>query len=290
MTFCGMASGIANMNLTPITAEDFQAEIAIIGGSGMQDLELLEEPLYSHFSANGYGLTSAPLKLGVIEGRKVLFMPRHGSPHAHYPHQIPYAANLAVLKKVGVKYIVSTSMAGSLRETIAPGDIVIPDQFVNYTHRDDKETFGLPLIHCPMATPYCDHLRARLIKACRADGVENFSETGTVAVIDGPRFNTIGESRKQQADRCDLVNMTQYPEAYYARLLGICYANIAAITDYDVCIDHSLNLNKGNWTRVLNVFQSNIKALKDVLYEFLTDPYDIDCNCADQTLQPFFSN
>lgn len=286
MIFFGMTQSL----LMTLPFENETAEVAIIGGSGMQDLEIITKPKYVHYSSRELGVCSAPMKFGTIGSRKVVFFPRHGIDHEFYPHQIPYAANMLVLKKLGVKYIISTSIAGSLKQTISPGHMVIPDQFVDYSRRDDKVTFGASgLVHCPMANPYCNHLRERLIEICGSNQLD-YHPCGTVAVIDGPRFNTISESKRQQSDGCDLVNMTQYPEVYYARLLGMCYANISAITDYDVGIESSLNLDQNNWTKVLNVFNTNIKRQKDVLYDFLNYATDLSCNCAEQKLKPYFEN
>jgi 5'-methylthioadenosine phosphorylase len=265
-------------------------DYAIIGGSGMYGLEFLTGPTSALIYVKGYGLVSNPVTFGRIGDKKIVFIPRHGKDHSLYPHQVPYAANIMLLKKLGVKFIISTSIAGSLNSKITPGMMVIPDQFVNFTKRDDKQTMdNSRIIHAPMGEPYCNHVRSLIANACSKLGIA-FTDKATVSVIDGPRFNTKSESIIQQSIGCDIVNMTQYPEVYYARLAGICYANLAAITDYDVCIEGSLNFSKSNYGEVLKVFKENIKKQRQVLNNILFNLPEINCECAKDVLKPFFES
>jgi 5'-methylthioadenosine phosphorylase len=212
--------------------------------------------------------------------RRLAFLPRHGIEHSLAPHKIPYRANIKALHDLGVAQIVATCIAGSLRPRIRPGDLVVPDQFVDLT--SGRDPGGPPtLIHLPMADPYCPRLRA----LCRAEGRRAGLRThgrGTVAVIQGPRFSTKAESRWFSRQGWELVNMTQYPECYLAREAGICYAVLAMITDYDVGVDRrGARISTGTSVEpVLSVFRDNVDALKRLLPAVLTSlPIAGPCDC-----------
>ena len=202
--------------------------IGVFGGSGfyrfLDDFE--EVPL-----ATPYGPPSAPVRIGRVEGSEVAFMPRHGDEHTLPPHRINYRANIWAMKEVGVRRIVGPSACGSLKPELSPGTFVICDQFVDRT-RARESTFydGPQTTHVSAADPYCADLSETLAASAEAVGVP-VQRGGTVVVIDGPRFSTRAESRWFSAAGFDVVNMTQYPECWLARELGLCYANVSLVTD-----------------------------------------------------------
>jgi 5'-methylthioadenosine phosphorylase len=167
---------------------------------------------------------------------------------------------------------------------------VIPDQFVNLTWgRDDyaKEDGG-SFIHLPMGEPYCCHLREKLIEVASNLDLPHYPK-GTVAVIQGPRFSTAAESRWLSANGWDIVNMTQYPECYFARELGICYAALAAVTDYDVGLQESLNIDHENMDKVLKIFRNNIQNTKNLLLAFIgRAASELSCDCASIVVKAFY--
>ena len=165
------------------------------------------------------------------------FLPRHGRRHELLPHRINYRANLWAMREVGVTRLIGPCAAGSLQPEVAPGDFVVPDQLVDRTWgRADTFYEGPVAHHVSYADPYCAELSAVAVEAARAAGI-TVHPTGTVIVIQGPRFSTRAESRWYRSQGFEVINMTQYPEAYLARELGICYAAIALITDYDTGVE-----------------------------------------------------
>lgn len=211
--------------------------------------------------------------------RHLAFLPRHGADHTLAPDKIPYRANLAALRSLGVQQVVATCIAGSLRRRIRPGDLVIPDQFVNLTWGRDPDGPS-ELVHVPMANPYRPRLRILCAKA-GAQGGLRIHRRGTVAVIQGPRFSTRAESRWFARQGWSLVNMTQYPECYIARELGLCYATMAMITDYDVGVGRRVRFDADTSVQpVLDVFRRNVTVLKNLLAATAVHlPLDGSCDC-----------
>jgi 5'-methylthioadenosine phosphorylase len=211
--------------------------------------------------------------------RTLAFLPRHGAGHHLAPHQVPSRANIVALKALGVTQIFATCIAGSLRRRVRPGDLVVPDQFVNLTWGRDPEG-PAELIHLPMAEPYCPRLRAHAINAGRKAGVRTHRR-GTVSVIQGPRFSTRAESRWFSRQGWDLVNMTQYPECYLAREAGLCYAVFAMITDYDVGVGRRTAIMTGEpLAPVLRTFQRNVRILANLISTAVTQlPEAEPCGC-----------
>jgi 5'-methylthioadenosine phosphorylase len=264
-------------------------KLAIIGGSGLCNFPEVEV-LTTVRPVTKYGLPSDEIVIGKLAGQVVAFLPRHGAKHSLAPHKVPYKANLIALKELGVELVIGTCIVGSLRRDIPPGSVMIPDQFVNLTWgRDDYvEADGGRFIHLPMGEPYCATLRSALIeqsKSLRFDPIPQ----GTVAVIQGPRFSTKAESRWLSANGWDIVNMTQYPECYLARELGLCYATIATVTDYDVGLQEELVINPHNMKGVLEVFKANIVKTKDLLHSLVRDlKSDLKCQCAETLVKPYY--
>ena len=202
----------------------------IIGGSGLY--ELGQQPQEVRIQTP-YGAPSAPIQISSLGDSHAAFLPRHGKAHEFAPHLINYRANIFAMKSIGVEWLVGLNCAGSLSPEIHPGDIVISDDFINYTI-GRPDTFVRPgdLICLGMQHAFSAPLRRRLKEAAERAGLK-VHHKATVAVINGPRLSTPSESRRYSRDGCQIVNMTQYPECYLAKELGISYASVTLITDYD---------------------------------------------------------
>ena len=234
--------------------------VGIFGGSGFYSfLDDVEEVAVD----TPYGPPSARIRVGEIEGRTVAFMPRHGDEHTLPPHRINYRANLWAMRQVGARRIIGPSACGSLRPDLAPGTFVLCDQFVDRTRmREDTFYDGPQTTHVSAADPYCPDLRRLLAEAARGEGIE-VAEGGTVVVIQGPRFSTRAESRWFAGAGWDVVNMTQYPEAWLARELELCYANVMLVTDYDVGIADHPPVSADS---AFAVFRQNLDRLRALLF------------------------
>ena len=261
--------------------------IGIIGGSGICKFPELK-PIKTYKIKTKFGSTSDDIIYGEISGIKVFFLPRHGKNHKILPHQIPYQANINAFKKIGVKLILATCIAGSLNKKIKPGDLVVPDQFIDMTQGRLKTTNN-KILHLPMAEPYCSYLRTKLINSIKNSKL-NVHNKATVVVIQGPRFLTTAESKFYMTNKCDLVNMTQYPECYLAKEAGICYANLASITDYDVGVKKSLNFHYNNFDKVLKIFKTNIINTRKIIIKTLKKINNNTCNCAEHELSYYYEN
>ena len=252
-----------------------QAEIGVFGGSGLYSL--LENPTEISVETP-YGAPSAPMMYGEIGGRTVAFMPRHGKDHSIPPHMINYRANVYAMKLFGVKRIIGPSACGSLEWHVKPGDFVICDQFVDRTKgRADTFYDGPKTVHVSSADPYCETMRRVAIREAREIGI-TVHETGTVVVIQGPRFSTRSESRWYAAQGWEVINMTQYPECYLARELEICYCNISLITDHDAGTE---GVEPVTNDEVVRVFAENVQKVKALLFRMIPAlPEERDCICA----------
>ncbi len=264
--------------------------LGIIGGSGMCSFPELNV-VSSLRPETKYGLPSDEIAICEYGDQLVAFLPRHGSKHTLAPHKVPYKANLVALKSIGVEYVVGTCIVGSLKKEIPPGSMVIPDQFVNLTWgRDDQtEAEEGSFIHLPMGEPYCEHLRKKLRE--RAETIQMVTvPQGTVAVIQGPRFSTTAESRWLSANGWDIVNMTQYPECYFARELGLCYAAVAAVTDYDVGLHENLAMVPSQMEAILEIFKVDIQKTKSLLLAFVEQSQELACGCASKILKTYYQD
>lgn len=254
---------------------NFKADIGVFGGSGFYTfLENAKEISID----TPYGRPSDKITLGEIHGKKVVFLPRHGKQHTYPPHMIPYKANMDAMRQLGVKKIIGPTACGSLQEHIKPGDFVICDQFVDRTWGRNDTYIEWPVSrHVSAAEPYCPELRKLAIDSCKEMDVE-VHEKGTVVVIQGPRFSTKAESRWFSKMGWEVINMTQYPEAYLARELGMCYVNISLITDYDAGIEGNDKIKPVTEDEVLRVFQENNDKVKKVILEMIKN-MDLEQNC-----------
>lgn len=253
-----------------------QARIGIFGGSGFYSfLDNVKEVSVD----TPYGEPSAPVSIGEVDGIDVAFLPRHGLQHQYPPHMINYRANVWALKELGVERIIGPCAAGSLRKEVEPGHFVVSDQLVDRT-TGRKDTFydGPQTTHISFADPYCPELRQLAIETGENEGI-TIHPSGTVVTIQGPRFSTRAESKWFQDLGWEVINMTQYPEAYLARELEMCYANIALITDYDVGV--AGETEAVSHEAVLKVFTENNDKLRGLLFGLVTRiPEGRTCPCA----------
>lgn len=251
------------------------AEVGVFGGSGFY--ELLENP-EEHRVNTPYGAPSAPVMTGTIGSKTVAFMPRHGSSHQYPPHMINYRANVWAMKELGVSRIIGPNACGSLQPHVKPGDFVICDQFVDRTW-GRKDTFydGPITTHVSAADPYCPVMRQVAIDSAMELGIPVHS-TGTVVVIQGPRFSTRSESRWFASHGWEVINMCQYPEAFLARELEICYMNISLITDYDVGTENVAPVSNEDVVRVAAENNEKVRNLLNTVIPRL--PTERACVCA----------
>ncbi|HTV45768.1 MAG TPA: S-methyl-5'-thioadenosine phosphorylase [Stellaceae bacterium] len=206
--------------------------IGIIGGSGLYEIAGLGDPVWRRVESP-FGAASDEFCFGTLDGHRLVFVPRHGRGHPLPPSQINFRANIDALKRCGVTDIVSLSAVGSLREDLAPGDFVVIDQFIDRTFARQKSFFGAGCVaHVSMARPVCGRIGDALVAAGAAAGIL-LKRGGTYLVMEGPQFSTLAESRLYRAWGCDVIGMTNMPEAKLAREAEICYATVAMVTDYD---------------------------------------------------------
>lgn len=210
-----------------------QTMIGVIGGSGVYDIDGLEGAEWIDVESP-WGAASDQILRGRLGGVEMAFLPRHGRGHVHSPTTVPYRANIDVLKRVGVTDLISVSACGSFREEMAPGDFVIVDQFIDRTFAREKTFFGDGCVaHVSVAHPTCPRLGEACATAATAAGV-NVHRGGTYLAMEGPQFSTLAESKMyREVWGCDVIGMTNMPEAKLAREAELCYASVAMITDYD---------------------------------------------------------
>ncbi|WP_416236754.1 S-methyl-5'-thioadenosine phosphorylase [Yoonia sp. 67] len=206
--------------------------VGIIGGSGIYDMDGLQNAAWVHVDSP-WGTPSDAILTGRLQGVKMAFLPRHGRGHVHSPTTVPYRANIDALKRLGVTDIISVSACGSFREDMAPGDFVIVDQFIDRTFAREKSFFGTGCVaHVSLAHPTCPRLSDACETAATAAGI-NVHRGGTYLAMEGPQFSSMAESKLYRQWGCDVIGMTNMPEAKLAREAEICYASVAMITDYD---------------------------------------------------------
>ena len=248
------------------------AEIGVFGGSGFYSL--LEDVREIKVDTP-YGAPSDSFFLAEVGGRSVAFLPRHGRRHTIPPHGVPYRANVWAMRALGVKAVISPCAAGSLQREVAPGDFVVCDQFVDRTRGRADTFFDGPIVsHVSSAEIYDPTLRAIAIDVIREHGIP-VNERGTVVVIQGPRFSTKAESRWFSDAGWEVINMTQYPEAYLCRELGMAVVNISLITDYDAGVIEGTEVV--NALSVLEVFEKNASRIQKVVLDMIKRfPEDLD--------------
>ena len=234
------------------------ADIGIIGGSGFYEfLADCDEVKVD----TPFGEPSETVLVGEVAGRRVAFLPRHGRDHRFPPHKIPYRANMWALRSLGVRRILAPSAVGSLTASYGPGTLVIPDQLVDRTRARIQTFYDSYAVHVPFADPYCPSGRSRAIAVARQSGWVP-AGSGTLVVIDGPRFSTRAESQWYAAQGWTLVGMTGHPEAVLARELAVCYTTLALVTDTDAGVEEGEGVTQAE---VFEVFGANISRLRELL-------------------------
>ncbi len=251
-----------------------QAEIGIIGGTGLYDPKLLKN-VEELTVETPYGKPSDSITVGELAGKGVAFLPRHGKKHTIRPTDINVRANISALKKLGVKRILAPSTVGSLKEEYHPGEIVFCDQFIDRTTRREQSFYTENKVcHISVAEPMCPELRQNLIAVAKTMGIK-MHETGTYVCIEGPRFSTKAESKMYRQWGADVVGMTLVPECVLAREAEICYASISTVTDYDVWKDHPVCVDD-----VVKIMKTNIENVKRIIAETVAKlPNKCACKC-----------
>ncbi|MCW3975033.1 MAG: S-methyl-5'-thioadenosine phosphorylase [Candidatus Bathyarchaeota archaeon] len=251
-----------------------KAEIAIIGGSGLYEQEMLENAeeikVYTPF-----GRTSDMITIGKYYGKMVAFLPRHAKGHQIPPHKINFRANIWALKELGVKRILSSNACGSLQEKHSPGDILVIDQFIDRTKSRSSTFFdGGQICHISAADPFCPELGNLLINKGKDLGIKLF-EGGNYVCIEGPRFSTRAESRLFRRWEADVVGMTVFPECVLAREAEICYSSIALVTDYDVWAEKPVSVDE-----IISTMKKNVDKAKTLFSAVIPEiPSDANCKC-----------
>jgi 5'-methylthioadenosine phosphorylase len=256
--------------MNPAGGNGRRADVGVYGGSGLYSLldEVEEITIDTPF-----GPPAAPVTIGEVAGRRVAFLPRHGRDHTLPPHRVPYRANAWAMRELGVRAIFGPCASGSLQPDIHPGEFVVLDQIFDRTVGRDSSFHDGPgspegftqVDHISFAEPYDAGLRSVAVEACRAEGV-TVHDGGTVVVMQGPRFSTRAESRWYGAQGWHVINMTQMPEAVLATEIGVPYAAIALITDYDVGLEGQPGIEPVTIDEVMATLAHNADVVRNVLF------------------------
>jgi 5'-methylthioadenosine phosphorylase len=250
------------------------ADVAVIGGSG---LYALLDDAEEHRVDTPFGAPSDPLTVATVGGRRTAFLPRHGRDHRYPPHRIPYRANIWALRALGVRQILAPCAVGGLRPELGAGTFVVPDQLVDRTAGRSQTYFDDGAVHVNFADPYCATGRRVILDAASRNGIETV-DSGTMVVVEGPRFSTRAESRWFTAIGGAVVNMTGHPEAVLARELAVCYTAVALVTDLDAGVEGEHGVTQ---EEVFRVFAENTERLRGLLLDAVPAlPVDRDCACA----------
>lgn len=246
-----------------MSAQGTQGILGIIGGSGVYDIEGLGGKVWRRIDSS-FGEPSDELLFGELNGQQLVFLPRHGRGHRIPPSEINFRANIDALKRAGVSDVISVSAVGSLREHLRPGMFVIVDQFIDRTFARVKSFFGKGLVaHVSMAHPVCSRLGDHIEAAAKAANIETV-RGGTYLCMEGPQFSSFAESELYRTWNCDVIGMTNMPEAKLAREAELCYATVAMVTDYDcwhpqhddVTVDQIVKVLLGNADQARNLVKS----------------------------------
>lgn len=267
------------MNETPV--------LAVIGGSGLYNFDDLKE-IKTIEVDTPFGKPSSPITVGKLMGKPVAFLARHGIGHIYPPSHVPYRANIYALKKLGIKRIVSVSACGSLRESYAPGHIVIPHQIFDLTHKRDRSFFDTGMVaHVSVADPFCNGLSDLLEESL--EGTEAVYHRGaTYITIEGPRFSTKGESNLFRQWGMDIIGMTASPEVFLAREAEICYTTMAHVTDYDVW---HITEEPVTVEMVIKTLLKNVSIAQNVI-KYMIEKLDpsTQCECEDGLKNALITN
>ena len=253
--------------------------VGIIGGSGIYDIDGLQDRQWVKVSSP-FGEPSDEILTGTLFGQAMAFLPRHGRGHKIPPSEVNYRANIDALKRLGVTDILSLSAVGSLKESLAPETFVIVDQFIDRTFAREKSFFGRGMVaHVSMAHPVCSRLGDHLQQAAQEAGI-NAVRGGTYLAMEGPQFSSLAESQLYRQWGCDVIGMTNMPEAKLAREAEICYASVAMVTDYDCWHpDH----DHVTVEQIIGVLMANANTgrslVKQVVPQLKADAAAAQCSC-----------
>lgn len=255
-----------------------QVKVGVIGGSGLYEMEGLKNRKEVQVDTP-FGPPSDAFIIGTVEGKSVAFLARHGRGHRILPGELNFRANIYAMKKLGVEKILSASAVGSLREELAPLDIVLPDQFVDRTRGRISTFFGAGLVaHIGFAHPICPALIERVHKAAAKLGIKTV-KGGTYLCMEGPAFSTKAESQLYRSWGMDIIGMTNLQEAKLAREAEICYVTIALVTDYDCWHESHDSVTV---EMIISNLQQNSKNAQSIIRETMKDlPDTRSCGCAD---------
>lgn len=256
-----------------------ESVIGIIGGSGIYEIDGLDNPRWITVTS-AFGEPSDQLLTGRLHGQAMAFLPRHGRGHKLPPSEVNYRANIDALKKIGVTDVISLSAVGSLKADLAPGTFVIVDQFIDRTFAREKSFFGQGLVaHVSMAHPVCARLGDHLQNAATAASLP-IVRGGTYLAMEGPQFSSLAESRLYQQWGCDVIGMTNMPEAKLAREAELCYASVAMVTDFDCWHPDHDHVTVEQIIGVLMANASKGRALvKQVVPQLQSDTQATTCGC-----------
>ncbi len=253
--------------------------LGIIGGSGVYEIDGLKNKQWKKVPSS-FGEPSDELLFGELNGQKMVFLPRHGRGHRIPPSEINYRANIDALKRVGVTDLISVSAVGSLKEELEPGMFVIVDQFIDRTFARKKSFFSSGLVaHVSMANPVCSRLGNHIQSTAKSIGIE-VVRGGIYIAMEGPQFSSIAESELYRSWGCDVVGMTNMPEAKLAREAEICYVSVAMVTDYDCWHTEHENVSVDAMIKVLNNNADNARSLvKSASSVIFSDHSSSECDC-----------
>ena len=253
--------------------------LGIIGGSGVYEIDGLKNKQWKKVPSS-FGEPSDELLFGELNGQKMVFLPRHGRGHRIPPSEINYRANIDALKRVGVTDLISVSAVGSLKEELEPGMFVIVDQFIDRTFARKKSFFSSGLVaHVSMANPVCSRLGNHIQSTAKSIGIE-VVRGGIYIAMEGPQFSSIAESELYRSWGCDVVGMTNMPEAKLAREAEICYVSVAMVTDYDCWHTEHENVSVDAMIKVLNDNADNARSLvKSASSVIFSDHSSSECDC-----------
>jgi 5'-methylthioadenosine phosphorylase len=251
--------------------------LGIIGGSGLYQFSALQNVKTVEIKTP-FGDPSSPIVTGSLAGKRVAFLARHGIGHFISPTEVNYRANIYALKSLGVQQVVSISACGSLRDDFAPGDIVVPDQLVDFTHNRVRSFFGNGMVvHVGVAEPFCSELSGLVLESVNEAGAVSH-QGGTFLTIEGPRFSTKGESNLYRAWGMSIIGMTASPEAFLAREAEMCYATMAHVTDYDVWHMTEETVSADMVVRTLSKNVELAQQAVQILVKKL--PHKFTCSCS----------
>jgi 5'-methylthioadenosine phosphorylase len=258
---------------------DSKPVLGVIGGSGVYEIDGLQNKRWKKVSSS-FGEPSDELLFGDLNGQEMVFLPRHGRGHRIPPSEINYRANIDALKRAGVSEIISVSAVGSLKEELKPGMFVIVDQFIDRTFAREKSFFTSGLVaHVSMANPVCSRLGKHIQSAAKSIGIEAVSG-GVYIAMEGPQFSSIAESELYRSWGCDVVGMTNMPEAKLAREAEICYVSVAMVTDYDCWHTEHDNVSVDAMIKVLSANADNARTLVKACSETISsDQLSSNCSC-----------